>query len=166
MILGGLQFPPIAVTSFPFGDAWAYAAHAVIEGKARRQKVAVEARAFTLGLFLHAEFIRPQATYDQLKAWGDAGEVLVLQANSGLVYGQFVIDKLALRPTFMLADETIVAATLDVSLVEPGLETLLEVPAAPPGVDGNAEDTTTEPPPEDIPPDADPFDAMFDPARF
>lgn len=166
MIIGPLLLPAVAVKSFGLTDAMNYATHAVMVGKPRKQLIAQEGRPIPLELYLHAEWIAPQRTYDQLLRWMTSGEVLVVQANNGTVYGQFVIDKLTLTPEWQLPDETIISATCSVSLVEPGLETLLEVPAAPPGVAGNATDTTTQGAPEDIPPGADPFDAAFDPARF
>jgi phage protein U len=165
MILGDLVLPALAVKGLGVDDAWEYAAHAVIEGKPRRQFVAPDARGIPLSLYLHAEFIHPQQTIDRLRAFADAGEVLILQALSGLIYGHFVIEGISLRPKWTLPDGTIIATGVEVKLVEPGLETLLEVPA-PIAVDGATSDTTNDPPPEDIPDGADPFDAAFDPARF
>lgn len=162
MILGDLRLPTGTVKGLNPKDGWTYATHAVIEGKPRRQFVAPDGRAVSLSLFLHAEYINPQQTIDRLRSWADASEVLVLQADSGVLYGQYVIESIDVRPTWTLPDETIVVCDVEVSLGEPGLETLLEVPT-PEATEANATDTVDEGPTETIPEGEDPADV--DPAE-
>jgi len=148
MLIGDLVIPTIAVRGNPLQDAWDYAQHAVIEGKPRTQPIAPAARQVSLDLYVHAEWMPPQQTIDRLSSIANAHEVVVLQADAGLVYGSFVITAVNVTPRWSLPDETIVSAAVSVTLLEAGLESLAD--ASPnEAVSGSDVATTTEPATED-----------------
>lgn len=159
MLLGDLHLPTIAVRSNGLRDAWAVAQHPVIGGKPRSQGIAPEARGAQLQVFVHAEWMHPQQTIDRLRAMAGAFEVLVLQADSGLIYGQFLIDALDIQPRWTLPDETIVSALVMISLGEAGVDVMLDASASE-AVAGSGTDTTDDAPPESIgvPSDEPPFE--------
>jgi phage protein U len=155
MLIGDLKIPTIAVRGNTLKDAWEYAQHSVIDGKPRTQPIAPSSRQQQLDLFVHAEWMQPQETVDRLRAIASAYEVVVIQADSGLIYGQFVLVGVDITPRWMLPDETIVSAGVTVTLVEAGLESLADAsPSA--AVVGSEVDTTDEVAPEDM--TADPND--------
>lgn len=128
MILGPLRFPNIAVVAISDEDGWDYAAHSVIENVERRQFVAKRGKPITLSLKLHAEWMDPQETLDELRELADAHEVLTLQSISGRLLGQFVIEGISSKPLFILPDGFIVSMSVDVKLVDPGLEESVPLP--------------------------------------
>lgn len=148
MILGPIRFPTIAVLGYGDDEDWDYGAHAVIEGPERRQFVAKKGKPLTLSLKLHAEWMAPQDTIAVLKDLGDEHQVLPLQRLDGRLIGQFVITSVKARPIWTLPDGFLVLATVDVTLVDPGLEQQVQIPK-PVAVVGTSSNTTTTPKAED-----------------
>lgn len=150
MWLGTLAIPAKAIRSMPRRRGWSYASHDVIEGPPKSQFIAPGAPELTLSLFLHASFCEPKAILDALVALADAGEVCVLQSESGTIHGQFVIEGVSDDPKWTLPDGTLVAVTVDVTLSDPGLDGVLAIAEPKPlATSGNAADVQSNEPAED-----------------
>lgn len=155
MIVGTVQIPNICITGMTGPKAWDYAEHAVIEGKKRRQFVAVDAVETTISAFLHVDLgVIPDDVVGLLEELADATEVLTLQSESGRIFGDYVITGVESTPVWQLPDGSVIACRLVVKLVEPGLEQVL-VPPAPIAVTTTTRDTTTTPKGEDTSRDPD-----------
>lgn len=150
LLLGDLEIPTFGLKGLNGSDAWVYAVIGVIEGKPKRQFVAPDARTLTLAIGIHAQFGSPQRFIDRAKAMADDREVFVLQvAGTGLVLGDYVIEKCDWSPRACFPDGTLLSASVTLSLADPGLERALEPKPRPIGVVDEAEDIVTTPKAED-----------------
>lgn len=123
--------PQQGVRSLPKHRSWAFGKSATIEGKEKRQAVAIDAEEKTIGLHFHASWMPVDGTIRDLEALADAFEVVSLQTSGGFVYGDFVIESIDVTPTFMLDDGTLVSADVQLSIAEPGTEPALYLAVAP-----------------------------------
>lgn len=150
MFFGPLILPARAIRAMPRQRGWTYAPQEVIEGPPKAQFIAPDAATLTLSLFLHVEFCNPKQVIDALVAMADAHEAHVLQDESGLVHGQYVVESVNDDPRWTLPDGTVLAATVDVTLSDPGLDELLAIARPKPiATEDTAADTKAEPAPED-----------------
>ena len=145
MFLGPLELPTLVVASMTFSDGVTYAAQAVIEGKPRMQFVAPNARVTSIVCALHVRFISPKRFIDNALALMGAREILTLQEESGVLYGDFVIDKVDWQPRAKFPDGTLMAASCTLALSDPGLDRPNDVRPRPMGVVGEAVDIVTKP---------------------
>lgn len=135
-----IEIPGQAVVSLPTRASSEYAAHDVIEGKPHKQFVAEASEDATLGLRLHFDYCNPREIIDALQSLRLARTVFGLGTSSGFIYGVYVIAGVSVAPAWTLDDGTLLLATVDVTLEDPGpADTFtLEVPTDPPGlIDGN-----------------------------
>lgn len=136
----------LALRSLPRRWSWSYAAAATIEGKEKRQAVAVDAEQLTVGLLFHAQWMPVQRTIDELRGLASAFEVISIQQLPGtIIYGDFVIESIDVQPNFVLEDGTLISASVTLGLAEPGIEELLILSTSPTpsALSLNAIDTTT-----------------------
>lgn len=151
MIVGTLKFAPIAIRDFdPDADAVDVGEHKVIEGKAKQQWLGDMTRRPKLSLMLHREFIDPVATYDALFAIMRAREVIAIIEDDGTINGTFLIASVRPSQQRKLKDGFLLSQIVDVSFVEPGLDTSLVPRPDPIAVKGASSPTTTDGPAEDL----------------
>lgn len=150
MLFGSLALPPKAIRSLPRRRDWTYASHDVIEGPQKAQFVSAGAGDLSLQLFLHADFCDPKEIIEALVMMADSAGVHVLQSESGVVHGQYVIESVNDDPRWTLPDGTLLVATVDVGLRDPGIDEVLALARPKPIATADAAtDTQAEPPPED-----------------
>jgi phage protein U len=142
-----LTLPLLAVRSVSGESGAAWAQQDVIEGKPRLQWMGEVGETLSVGLYLHAQFCQPSAMLDALKEIKASGTSFQVWTDGGSYWGNYVIGSIQYRNNWTLADGTVVAMSVDVSLKEPGGEDV-EL-TRPPGVSGYATPELIAPPPED-----------------
>lgn len=136
------------VTAMPRSSTWRHASVDPIGGPSSRQAMGRGAPSMTLSLSLHRERNPVTAILEQLEAWAEAYEVVVVQViESGDVIGAYTIDRIDTRPVWAMPTGEVVSQVVEISLVAPGREVERSSAEAVEGAD--TERLELEPAPED-----------------
>lgn len=106
------------VEAFAGQAGYAYAEHAIIEGKSRLQWTGDELQSRSLSCQLHARYCDPQAEYRKLTAAAERHEALQLFFAAGIFEGTYVITNISRVVEHTDPRGRPYALTLDISLKE------------------------------------------------
>lgn len=117
--LGSIRFEGLnGFSSFSHERGVNYAQHERINGKPRLQAVGDLLDTISFDMYLHADFVDPEASIEQLNVAMKNREVLLLILGNGKIVGDFVIPTLSQVNSFTDPFGNLISATISVQLLE------------------------------------------------
>ncbi len=121
--LGDLALDIVPLEALGFEEEWAFARHAVIEGKPVLQFTGAALRTVELAIRLHHAFTDPAADLAALRALAATHQAQELRYADGTVEGRFVLAKIAHRVLETTPEGRALHMTAQLSLTEDAAET-------------------------------------------
>ncbi|HEX2881440.1 MAG TPA: phage tail protein [Polyangiaceae bacterium] len=143
-----LELPLNTVRSVRGSDGATWSKVDMNEGKPRGQFRGDAGEGIAISLYLHVGLsVAPRPFITRLRRLKSEGRIFQLWTTSGSYWGTFAVGDVQWQPTWTLPDGRVLAATVELTLEDPGVEVPQPL-ARPLALAGDANDTITVLPPE------------------